>query len=82
MSSFYRRAVNLQSLVKHDEAESLRMSADNYSDAEVRQATVHTRQDIVLLVSLLSSLNLQVRRLIWIGLAGLLFALTKSVGLW
>lgn len=82
MSSFTRRATELQRGVKHDEARSLEHLADDYSDAQVRQATVHTRQDVVLLVSLLSALNVQVRRLVWIALAGLLLAVARILGLW
>lgn len=82
MSSFDRRAGELQREVKYDEAEHLDDSLDDYSDAQVRQATVHTRQDTVLLVSLLSSLNIQVRRLVWLGIAGLLLTVAHILGLW
>jgi len=67
-------ASELQRGVKHDELENLDKGLDDYSEAQVRQATVHTRHDLVLLVSHFASLNRQVstvRRLLWI-IAGLL----------
>ncbi len=48
-----------------------------YSDEQVRMATVYTRQDIILIVSLLSSLNQQIRTvkyiLAFIAITGLYY---------
>jgi hypothetical protein len=64
-------------LTKYDsEAEELQQSVRNtesekdveYDDSQIRQAIVHMREDVVLLVSYLSSLNRQLmwlRRLLW-----------------
>jgi hypothetical protein len=75
-------AADLQRSVKHDEMKNLEHGADGYDEAQARQAIVHTRQDIVLLVSLLASLNGQiatVRRLLWlIVLGGLLLVLSRA----
>lgn len=51
-----RRAGRLQAAVRWDEARAVDQF-DQYSSAEVRQAVIHARQDVVLTVSLLSSLN-------------------------
>lgn len=80
MSSFARRAAALQTGVKHDENRSLEMLLDDYSDAQVRQSAVHTRLDVVMLVSLLEDLNVQVRRLVWIGLIALAMAILRMAG--
>jgi hypothetical protein len=50
-------AADLQQRVKMDSFES----AIDYSEEEVRIATVHARQDMVLLVSHLSSISKQLR---------------------
>lgn len=51
MSEENERAMRLQSAVRADE-----MKADNdYSGRQVRQAIVHSREDIVLIYSMLSS---------------------------
>ena len=51
MSEENERAMSLQSAVRADE-----MKADNdYSGSQVRQAIVHSREDIVLIYSMLSS---------------------------
>jgi hypothetical protein len=68
MDPFSSRAAALQRGVRADEATTLEHRADEYTDAQVRQAIVHARQDIVMLVSLLTDLNLQVRTLKWAGL--------------
>ncbi len=59
-----REAGDLQRGVKHDE--KALPGINDYTDDDVRQAVVHTRQDVVLLVSLLDSLNSQVRWVKWL----------------
>lgn len=49
------KAEALQDRVRNREAER----GIDYADEDVRRATVHTREDIVLVVSLLSSVNRQ-----------------------
>jgi hypothetical protein len=49
------RAAALQQEVRSSEVESQR----DYDESDVRRATVHGREDIVLIVSYLSSLNKQ-----------------------
>lgn len=74
MSKHDEAAAELQRGVKYDELDNLDKGLDDYSETQVRQAIVHTRQDMVLLVSHLSSLNKQagsIRRLLWI-ITGLL----------
>lgn len=56
MAWFDTRAAKLQRDVKWDEAKQV----TDHSAQELRQAIIHTRQDVVLLVSHLSSLNQQV----------------------
>jgi hypothetical protein len=48
------RAAKLQRQVRADEAEQTL----DYTETEVRRAIVHTRQDLVVLVGLLTHLNL------------------------
>jgi hypothetical protein len=65
MTNYSAIAARLLSDVKYAELER----PVDYADSEVRQATVHTRQDVVLIVSHLSSLNAQVavvRFLLWV----------------
>lgn len=60
------KAGALQTSVKIAEREQLEKI--QYNSAEARQATVHARQDLVLMVSHISSLNKQaqtIRRLMW-----------------
>jgi len=59
-------ASELQRGVKYDELEHLDKRLDDYSEAQVRPAIVHTRQDHVLLVSYLASLNRQVATVRWL----------------
>lgn len=68
------KATDLMRGVRNDEREQLHSGASYYNDDQVRQAIVHSRQDIVLMVSYLSSLNAQIMRLtraLWL-IAGLL----------
>lgn len=69
-------AGSLQRAVMSSERTNLEKGLDDYTEEEVRQATVHTRQDLVLVVSYLSALNTQaatIRRLLWLILAVLAF---------
>ena len=73
MSEYDKKAGQLQSMTRNYE----RSSAQEYNPVQVRQAVVHGREDIVLLVSYLSSANEQltsIRRLLLI-LVVLLMAL-------
>lgn len=63
MDEFRARAVDLQIAVRSDEAEQLEADNAEYSPAQSRQAIVHMRQDIVMLVSLLIDLNRQAKAL-------------------
>ncbi|MER3486898.1 MAG: hypothetical protein C4345_13910 [Chloroflexota bacterium] len=65
MDQFLDGAAALQRGVKADEARNLDSGLDDYSEAQTRQAVVHTRQDIVIIVSLLRDLNRQLRTLKW-----------------
>jgi len=70
MSRYDDAAGNLQRAVKHDELDNL--DREDYSEAQARQSVAHTRQDIVLIVSHLSSLNKQaatIRLLLWAAVA-------------
>lgn len=62
------RAKELQRHVRIDESEQLRDGLSNYEDEQVRQAIVHSRQDIIMIVSYLSSANYKLKIV-----AGLLF---------
>jgi hypothetical protein len=57
MSWWREQAYNLQNSVREVE----NRGNPGYDDEEVRSATVHARQDIVLLYSLLDSANRQLR---------------------
>jgi hypothetical protein len=77
-NKYITAAADVQRGVKKDEANNLQGGGDDYSEAEMRQAIVHTRQDMVLLTSLLASLNGQIatiRRLLWLGTLGLVWFL-------
>jgi hypothetical protein len=50
-------ARNLQREVMESEKEQLDNGADQYSEKEVRQATVHTRADVVLMCSYLQCIT-------------------------
>jgi hypothetical protein len=63
-SWYDRKAARLQSSVRSDPPPMA-----NYTDEQTRQAVVHTREDVVLLVSYLSSLNVQMQRLVLLGCA-------------
>jgi hypothetical protein len=75
MNSWIAKAYDIQGRVRADEAGKVQ----KYGDEEVRQATVHSRQDIVLLVSLLDTANSQLRA---IRLRLELLILMGGVGVW
>jgi uncharacterized integral membrane protein len=52
-----QKAARLQQSVRADEREG----SDDYSDGDLKRSVVHAREDIVLLVSHLSSVNRQLR---------------------
>jgi len=58
------RAGNLQQFVRGEEARTL--GYNGYDARQVRQAVVHAREDMVLLVSHISSVNRQLRTIKWL----------------
>ena len=59
IGSFYnRKAADLLSRVKYAEGQN---DDEGYDQSDVAKATVYTRQDLILVVSHLESLNLQLR---------------------
>ena len=70
MSWWLDKAANLQAGVRGDEA----AQAQDYDDEQIRRATVHLREDVVMVVSLLCSVNQQLRtvKLLLAGIACLL----------
>jgi hypothetical protein len=73
MDEFLDRAQRLQIEVKHGELDQGHIN-DPYSSEGVRQAIIHTRQDVVLIASYMHDLNLQTRTI-----KLLLFVLTAVV---
>ena len=74
-----KRAQDLQESVMLSEAE--RKNWADYDDDMIRQSIIHTRQDVVLIVSYLSSINRHlrsVRFVAWVFLTILLFFLIKD----
>jgi hypothetical protein len=64
MDRYELAAVQLQEAVISSEVE-----AEQYDDAQVRQATVHARNDLLLLVSHVAAMNKQlavIRTLLWV----------------
>ena len=59
MSEYSKEAEILQNAIRKDEA----MQSGNYSDEVVKRAIVHAREDIVLIVSHISNLNIQLDHL-------------------
>jgi hypothetical protein len=69
MNAYEQRAMDLQLRVIASEDKQLDQGDADYTPERERQAIVHTRQDLVLLISYLSAVNLQVaamRRLLWV----------------
>jgi hypothetical protein len=72
LNKYSEKAAELQRMVRADEIE---MGMD-YGEDQVRQSIVHMREDVVLLVSHMSSINQQlasIRRLAWVGVLALIF---------
>lgn len=65
MDIYADRAGELQARTKISEGENVQ----RYDEQEARQAIVQTRQDIVMLYSLLVDLNRQIARVRWILIA-------------
>lgn len=61
MDEFRTRAVDLHFAVQRGEAEQLERGLTDYSAEEERQAIIHMRQDVVMLVSLMMDLNRQLK---------------------
>ena len=75
MNRWIKKAADLQQSVRHGEIQRV----DSYTDEEARQATVHAREDVTLLVSLLDSVNTQLNAIRWsLGL----LVLMAGVGIW
>jgi hypothetical protein len=69
MNAYEQRAMDLQLRVISSEDEQLERGHADYTPERERQAIVHARQDLVLLISRLSAVNLQIasmRRLLWV----------------
>ena len=69
ISKYDTLAGELQRGVRDDETKQRDLGVADYDSVQVRQAIVHTRQDLVLVVSHLSSLNKQIaviRNLLWL----------------
>jgi hypothetical protein len=76
MTSESDMASALQRGVMADEAEHLDKGLDLYSEEQKTQAIVHTRQDIVLLVSYVSSISRKMNQAIfWLRAISLLLGL-------
>jgi|TARA_B110000879_G_C10850103_1_gene385043 hypothetical protein len=76
MSWYEDKATELQRQVRWAEIDT-KAGVNEYSESDVNLATVHMREDIVLLVSYLSSLNSQVRTIKWfIGVGVLVYIFT------
>ena len=72
MSEYVKRAAYLQQRTIEDDLKVLVEAGDLYPPERVAQAAVLTRQDLVLLVSLLSDLNTQTQRLRRLVLVGII----------
>jgi hypothetical protein len=74
VNKYDRLAAQLQTMGRIGEAEQ----PLEYTDEEVRQAVVHARQDIVLLVSYLASLNRQIRAIKYTVVAGVIVLVLRA----
>lgn len=76
---FWARAMAVRDQTRMREGDQLADGLDgfNYSEEAVRQAVVHTREDMVMVVSLLADANRQLRMIAWLAVlvAVLLLAL-------
>jgi hypothetical protein len=75
MNWWMKRAGELQQSVRHGEIDKVH----EYTEDETRQASVHTREDITLIVSLLDSVNNQLSAIRW---SLTLVVLMGGVGVW
>jgi hypothetical protein len=75
MNWWMKRAGALQQSVRHGEIDKVH----EYTDDEGRQASVHAREDITLLVSLLDSVNSQLSAIRW---SLRLIVVLAGVGIW
>jgi hypothetical protein len=66
-----KRAARIQQSVRSGELER----RSDYAESEVKQAIVHAREDIVMLVSYLSSANKQLYIIKWTSLAAVIVLL-------
>lgn len=64
MSWWDDKAARLQASVRSAERDMPEI--DMYEDQEIKRAVLHTREDIVMVLSLLSSLNGQIRTVQWL----------------
>jgi hypothetical protein len=71
------KATDLQYRVKDDEQE-LTIA---YSEEEIQQAIVNTRQDVVMVISLLDSVNKQLRTIRRLGVCVLLVLIIIAVNI-
>lgn len=60
------RAKAVQQSIIEEEAEQLRNGFSDYTEAQVRQAIVHTRQDLIFMISALGNLSRQAVALTWL----------------
>jgi hypothetical protein len=78
MGWWYDKAARIQQRVRSDEIDS----DQDHGDEEVRRATIHAREDIILIVSHLSALNRQletIKIIFWLILALLVTITVKLV---
>jgi len=77
---YSEKAAELQRGVRSDEVDQYLNGQAEFSEGQARQAAVHTREDLVMVVSHLSSLNIQIgtiRRLLWAVVALLVILLLE-----
>lgn len=79
MDDYESSGRKLQFEVMQAEASQLSRGLDHYTQKEIAQATVHARQDLVLMVAQLTQLNGQIRSLRRIMLVGLVVAGTATI---
>jgi len=79
MDRYEESGRRLQYGVIQDETGALARGDDHYSPAEVAQATVHTRQDLVLVIAQLLAIRRLLRWLVRLAGVGLLLAIYALV---
>jgi len=76
MGDIDKSAADLQRMGRFTEGEQIKQGVD-YSEQAVRMATVHTREDMVLVVSYLSGIAKDVRKIQqWVSALGILALVT------